>query len=285
MIIAKRWTKDEIMNKLRTKINEKKPLLFSSAGTGLVAKLLEKAGADCISTFSGARLRNNGWGTMSMLWPMQDSNEQVLNYTEQDIITALKGDAFVCAFINANDLLRDIRNVLEKLKSIGVMSICHSSPSISDYDKDSHIFNLLNQSGITFENEIKMLSLAKEMGMVTVAMPFTIEDSINMIKNASPDIFCFHAGTTKGGLAGFDTPYTIEDTAKRTEDAFQEALKIKKDLILLAHGASLVTPEDGQYILDNTSAHGVWTGSATERIPIEKAVLGTAKEFANLKIK
>jgi predicted TIM-barrel enzyme len=284
-LIAKRWTRNEILEKLRAKINAKKPLLFSSAGTGLVAKLLEKAGADCVSTFSGARLRNNGWGTMSMLWPMMDANEQVLYYTEHDIITSLKGNAFVCAFINANDLLRDIRNVIEKLKSIGVLSICHSSPSISDYDKNSHIYNLLNQSGITFENEIDMLALAKEMGMVTVAMPFTVEDSIKMVEKASPDIFCFHAGTTKGGLTGFDTPYTLEDTARRTEEAFREVLKIKKDLILLAHGAALVTPQDGQYMLDNTSAHGIWTGSATERIPIEKAVLGTAQEFSNLKIK
>lgn len=283
-MIARRWTRNEIIEKLENKIKQKKPLLFSSAGTGLVAKLLEKAGADCISTFSGARLRNNGWGTMSMLWPMMDGNKQVLDCIENDIITALKGEAFICAFINANDLLRDIRNVLEKLKSIGVISICHSSPSISDYDKDSHIYDLLNQSGVTFENEIDMLALAKEMGMVTVAMPFTIEDSIAIVRKALPDIFCFHAGTTKGGLTGFNTSYTLEDTARRTEEAFQEVLKIKKDLILLAHGASLVTPEDGQYILNNTSAHGLWTGSATERIPIEKAVLGIAKEFANLKI-
>jgi len=33
----------------------------------LVAKLLEKAGADSITTFGGGRLRSNGWGSMSML--------------------------------------------------------------------------------------------------------------------------------------------------------------------------------------------------------------------------
>ncbi len=60
---------------------------------------------------------------------------------------------------------------------------------------------------------------------------------------------------------------------------------MKPDLILFSHGASLVTPEDGQYILDNTSSHGVWTGSATERIPIENAILEVAGKFANLKMK
>ncbi len=283
-MIVKRWTKDEILNKLLNKIKQKKPLAFASCGTGLVAKLLEKAGFDCINTFSGGRLRSDGWGSMSMLWPILDSNAQMLETTSRDIITAIKGEAFVCAMINANDPLRDMYVILEQLKMIGVLCVCNI-PSIGDYDKDSHIYQVLVQSGITLENEIEMLKLAKEMGFVTATMPYNVEDSIRIVKEASPHIFCFHAGTTKGGLIGFDTPYTIEDTARRTEEAFDAVLKIKSDLILLTHGASLVTPEDGQYLLDNTKTHGLWTGSATERIPIEKAVLETATKFVNLKMK
>ena len=283
-MIAKRWSKEGILEKLWSKIDKKNPLFFASCGTGLVAKLLEKAGADSITTFGGGRLRSNGWGSMSMLWPVQDINGQVLEYSAHDIITAIKGDAFITACINANDPFRDMRVFLDQLKAIGVLSVANSGPSISDYDKDSHIFEVLTQSGITFETEIEMLKLAKEMGLITIAMPFNLEDSIKMVKEAMPDIFCFHAGTTKGGLIGFDTPYSLEDTAKRTEEAYNAVRKIKNDLILLTHGASLVTPEDGQYILDNTSGHGLWTGSATERIPIEKAVLEVAGKFANLEI-
>jgi len=251
----------------------------------LIAKLLERAGADSITTFPGGRLRSNGWGSMSMLWPVQDSNGQLLNYTEHDVIPALKGDAFITACMNFNDPLRDMRVFFEQLKNIGVLSVTNSGPSISDYDKDSHIYQVLTQSGITFENEIEALKLAKEMGMVSIAMPFNLEDSIKMVEEVKPDIYCFHAGTTKGGLIGFDTPYSLEDTAKRTEEVYNAVRKIKSDIILLTHGASLETPKDGQYILDNTSGHGTWTGSATERIPIEKAVSETAGAFANLKVK
>jgi predicted TIM-barrel enzyme len=42
------------------------------------------------------------------------------------------------------------------------------------------------------------------------------------------------------------------------------------------------TPEEAQYILDHTSCHGFWTGSSTERLPIERAVLETASRFAAL---
>ena len=42
------------------------------------------------------------------------------------------------------------------------------------------------------------------------------------------------------------------------------------------------TPSDAQYILDHTSGHGFWTGSSTERLPIERAVTAAANEFREL---
>ena len=282
-MIVPRTSRAEILKKLQAKIGRRKPIFIASAGSGLVAQLLERAGADCINTFSGARLRANGMGTMSMLWPILDSNKQTLDYTEQDIMPALKGDAFVCACINANDPLRDMVVVIERLKGMGVFSVSNIGPSISFVDKDSQIYRVLTKSGITFDNEIEMLRVAKEMGMVTVALAFDEQDSCQVVEQAQPDIFCFHAGTTKGGLKGYDSGETIEGTAKRTEEVNQMVRKLDPDVILIAHGAAMETPEDSQYILDYTTCHGIWTGSSTERIPIEKAVYETAKRFADLR--
>ena len=119
------------MAKLQKKIDAKIPILIASAGSGLVAQLLEKAGADCINTFSGARLRANGMGTMSMLWPILDSNKQTLDYTREDIMPAIKGDAFICACLNANDPLKDMRMVLQQCKDMGVYSASNIGPSVS----------------------------------------------------------------------------------------------------------------------------------------------------------
>jgi predicted TIM-barrel enzyme len=284
-MIVKRQTKEEVLDKVWKKINSNKPIFAGACGTGLVAKLLEMAGADFIVTFSGARLRNNGWGTMSQWWPILDSNQQVMDNTAHDIITSIKGNAAILTCVQANDPLRDMYMVLDYLKRIGVIGISHVGPSIGYYEKDSLMYKVLTQAGINLDNEIDMLKLAKEMGFITFGMPFDLEDTEKIMKEAKPDGFCFHAGTTKGGLMGFDTPYTIEQTAERIEEANKIALKIKPDVILLAHGAALETPEEGQYILDHTSCHGVWTGSATERIPIERAILETAGKFANLRLK
>ena len=271
------------MQKLRAKVDRRLPVFIASAGSGLVAQLLERAGVDCVNTFSGARLRANGMGTMSMLWPILDSNQQTLDYTQQDILPALKGDAFVCACLNANDPLKDMRSVLEQLKGMGVCSASNIGPSISYVDKDSNLFRVLSSAGITLQHEIDMLTLARELDMVSVALAFDEEDSLRLVGEAQPDIFCFHAGTTKGGLKGFDSGETIEQTAERTEAANQKLRALKKDIILVAHGAAMESPADAQYILDHTSCEGFWTGSSTERLPIERAVSAAAREFQALR--
>jgi len=282
-MIVPRTTRDAILARLRKKIDARQPIMIASAGSGLVAKLLEQAGVDCVNTFSGARLRANGMGTMSMMWPILDSNRQTLDYTREDIMPAINGDAFICACLNANDPLKDMRMVLQECKDMGVMSASNIGPSLSYVDKGSTIRAVLEKCGITMQNEIDMLKLAREMEMVTVGLAFDMEDSLAMANEAKPDIFCFHAGTTKGGRVGYDSGESIEDTAKRTEEVYQAVREIHPDVILVGHGAAMETPEDAQYMLDNTSGHGFWTGSSTERLPIEQAISQAAGAFTALR--
>ena len=277
-------TPEAILAKLKAKVDAHIPITIASAGSGLVAQLLEKSGVDCINTFSGARLRANGMGTMSMMWPILDSNRQTLNYTREDIMPALKGDAFVCACLNANDPLKDMAMVIEECRQMGVNSVSNIGPSVSYVDRDSEIRRVLTSAGITLENEIEFLRYAREeAGMVTVGLAFTLEESLAIVEKARPHIFCFHAGTTKGGIKGYDNGVTIEETAKMTEDAYQAIRKIDPNVILVAHGAAMETPKDAKYMLDHTSGHGFWTGSSTERLPIERAVLQAANEFTSLR--
>src|SRR4026208_2133988 len=153
-MIVRRTSRAEILDKLRGKVERRGPVFIARAASGLVAQLLEGAGVDCVNTFSGARLRANGMGTMSMLWPILDSNKQTLDYTQQDILPALSGGASVCACINANDPLKDMRSVLEQLKAMGVYSASNIGPSISYVDKDSNLFRVLSSAGITLQHEI-----------------------------------------------------------------------------------------------------------------------------------
>jgi predicted TIM-barrel enzyme len=147
---------------------------------------------------------------------------------------------------------------------------------------DGNFRKVLEQTGITYENEIQMLKMARQKGMVTVAYAFNKEETERIVKGCSPDVFIFHAGTTIGGSVGFNHPDTIEDTARRTQEMYDVACGIKPDIILLTHGAALSDPASGQRILDLTTGHGVQTGSAVERIPLEEAVYKVAGAFKGL---
>jgi predicted TIM-barrel enzyme len=281
-----RTTTEAILAKLKTKVDARIPITVASAGSGLVAQLLEKAGVDCINTFSGARLRANGMGTMSFMWPNLDSNRQTLNYTREDIMPALKGESFVCACLNANDPLKDMAMVLDDCRRMGVNSVSNIGPSVSYVDADSEIRRVLTSAGITLDNEIEMLRYARyEANMVSIGLAFTPEESLRIVEESRPHIFCFHAGTTRGGLKGYDNGTTIEDTARMTEEVYQAVRKIDPDVILIAHGAAMENPPDAQYMLDHTTGHGFWTGSSTERLPIERAVSAAAGEFTSLRFK
>ncbi|EAR51915.1 hypothetical protein OG2516_16479 [Oceanicola granulosus HTCC2516] len=282
-MITARLDPKEFLKALRAKVAGREPVMIASAGSGLVAQILEEQGVDFINTFSGARLRSNGMGTMSMLWPILDSNEQTLRYTREDIMPAVRGKASICACLNANDPLKDMRVVLDDCLRMGVTSVSNIGPSVSYVDAGSEIKKVLTSAGITLDNEIEMLKLAREMGLITVGLAFTVEDSLRIVDEARPDVFCYHAGTTKGGRKGYDDGTTIADTARTTEEAYRAIRAVDPDVILLGHGAAMETPEDAQFMLDNTSGDGFWTGSSTERLPIERAVTEAAARFKSLK--
>ena len=280
-MITARLDPSSFLISLRKKVENREPIMVASAGSGLVAQILEEQGVDFVNTFSGARLRANGMGTMSMLWPIMDSNEQTLRYTREDIMPAMKGKASICACLNANDPLKDMRMVLDDCLRMGVTSVSNIGPSVSYVDGE--IKNVLTSTGVTLENEIEMLVLAKEMGLISVGLAFTVEDSLQIVREARPHVFCYHAGTTKGGRTGYEDGRTIADTARETNEVYEAIRAIDPDVILLGHGAAMETPEDAQFMLDNTSGDGFWTGSSTERLPIERAVTQAAQQFTSLK--
>jgi predicted TIM-barrel enzyme len=280
-MITARFDPMTYLASLRAKVAARKPIMVASAGSGLVAQILEEQGVDFVNTFSGLRLRANGMGTMSMLWPILDSNEQTLRYTREDIMPALKGKTSVCACLNANDPLKDMRMVLDDCLRMGVTSVSNIGPSVSYVDGE--IKNVLTSTGVTLEIEIDMLNLAKEMGLISVGLAFTVEDSLQIVRDARPHVFCYHAGTTKGGRKGYEDGRTIADTARATNEVYKAIRAIDPDVILLGHGAAMETPEDAQFMLDHTSGDGFWTGSSTERLPIERAVTEAAAQFKSLK--
>jgi predicted TIM-barrel enzyme len=71
--------------------------------------------------------------------------------------------------------------------------------------------------------------------------------------------------------------------AVRSQAHYDIARKLKPDVILLAHGAALVNPEDAQYMLGHTDCHGVQLGSSIERLAVEVPLEERAAAFKKVR--
>ena len=82
-----------------------------------------------------------------------------------------------------------------------------------------------------------------------------------------------------GGTTGYAGGSSLEEMARRSQHHFEIAKKIRSDVILLAHGAALVNPEDAQYLYQETDCHGIQLGSSIERMAIEEPLKNRAALF------
>ncbi len=276
--MAVRYTRQEFLNRLWTEIRAGNPLVMTGAGSGICAKFIERGGADILGVYNTGYFRMQGYGSLAGMLPMADANEMIFQMGKREVLPQVK-EVPVIAGVNGVDVLRDMHFFLEDLRRIGFSGV-HNFPTVAWFDGDFR--NTLEKTGLGYDNEIAMLQIAKDLDMLTIGYAFNEDDAEYLMKKAAPDIFIFHAGITRGGATGYSAGKNMEEMAKRSQDHFSLAKKIKPDVILLAHGAALVNPEDAQYMVDNTECHGVQLGSSIERMAIENPLEERARLFKKI---
>lgn len=273
--MAKRYTRQEFLDRLRREIQRGKPLVMTGAGSGICAKFIERGGVDILGVYNTGYFRMQGYGSLAGMLPMADANEMVYNCGRREVLPQVK-ETPVIAGLNGVDVLRDMRLFLEDCKRVGFSGV-HNFPTVAWFDGEFR--NTLEKTGLGYRMEIDMLNMARELDMLTIGYAFNEQDCEYIMRNAMPDIFIFHAGITRGGSTGYADSRGLEDMAQRTQAHYAIAKKIKPDVILLAHGAALVDPADAQYMLDHTDCHGIQLGSSIERMAIERPLEERAAEF------
>ena len=273
--MAIRYSRQEFLNILWCQIKSGKPIVMTGAGNGIAAKFIEKGGIDIIGVYNTGYFRMQGYGSLAGMLPMADANEMVYRIGKTEVLPQVKKTP-VIAGLNGVDVLRDMTLFLEECRRIGFSGV-HNFPTVAWFDGEFR--NTLEKTGLGYEHEIEMLKAAKDLDMLSIGYAFNERDTEILIDKASPDIFIFHAGITRGGSTGYSEGGSLEEMAERSQKNFMIAKDIKKDLIILAHGAALVNPADGKYMVDNTDCHGIQLGSSIERMAIEKPLQDRACSF------
>jgi predicted TIM-barrel enzyme len=138
--------------------------------------------------------------------------------------------------------------------------------------------------GMGWSNEVEIVRIAGEMNMFTFAYAFAPEEA-TILAEAGADVVASHCGSTKGGLKGAKTGLSLDEAAELSQKIFDAAKKVKKDVILFAHGGPIEGPKEVEYIFKHTDAHGFTGGSAAERMPIEKAILEITQAYKSVPMK
>jgi predicted TIM-barrel enzyme len=279
--MAKRYSRQEFLSRLRNEIERGKPLVMTGAGNGIAAKFIEQGGVDIIGIYNTGYFRMQGYGSLAGMLPMADANELVFQSARKEILPQVKAVP-VIAGINGVDVLRDMRLFLEECKRLGLSGV-HNFPTVSWFDGEFR--KTLEGTGLGYQREINMLCQARELDLLTIGYAFNETDTEELMRQADPDIFIFHAGITRGGSTGYAEGSSLQEMAKRSRFHFEIVRKIRRDVLLLAHGAALVNPEDAQYLIDNTGCHGVQLGSSIERMAIEEPLKNRAALFKGIQFR
>lgn len=278
--MAKAYTRKEVLERLHHQISLGKPIVMAGAGVGICAKFLERGGADIIGVYNSGYYRMHGYGSLAGMLPIGDANGLVYDMGAREILPQVK-ETPVIAGLCGFDITRDMRIFLKQIKEIGFSGV-HNFPTVAWFQGEFR--ETLEATGFTYQTEIDMLKWAKELDMLTIGYAFNAEETERLVRDADIDIFIFHAGITKGGTTGVSKARTLEEMAKKSQEYYEIAKKIKPDTLFLAHGASLVSPEDAEYIINHTDAVGVQLGSAIERLAVEEPLRSRTEAFKRVKI-
>jgi predicted TIM-barrel enzyme len=277
--MARRYPRREFLDRLQAEIARGRPLVMTGAGSGICAKFIERGGVDVLGVYNTGYFRMQGLGSLAGMLPIADSNALVYRAARREVLPQARETPVVVG-VNGVDPLRDMRLYLRALRRIGVSGV-HNFPTVAWFDGEFR--RTLEGTGLGYELELDMLRSARALDLLTFGYAFNAEDTERLMREAAPDVFIFHAGITRGGTTGFGGGSSLEETADRSQNHFRLARAIKPDVILLAHGAALASPEDAQYLLDHTDCQGVQLGSGIERLAMEKPLEERAAAFKQVR--
>ncbi|TBL75251.1 phosphoenolpyruvate hydrolase family protein [Paenibacillus thalictri] len=269
-----------ILERLHRLIQEGRPIIGTGAGTGITAKFEEEGGSDLIIIYNSGRFRMAGRGSMSGLMPYGDANAIVMEMAGE-ILPVVKRTP-VLAGVCGTDPFRSMPRFLKQVQEAGFSGV-QNFPTVGLYD--GRFRANLEETGISYDQEVEMIRLARELDLLTTPYCFTHDEARKMAA-AGADIVVAHVGTTTSGSIGAQTTMSLEEAAAAVQGICDGARAVNPDIIVICHGGPIAEPEDAAFILKHTTGvQGFYGASSAERLPVERAVAEHIRKFTSLSLK
>ncbi|MDA2931410.1 phosphoenolpyruvate hydrolase family protein [Acidobacteria bacterium AH-259-O06] len=273
-----RLSRKEILKRLKQQVSSGIPIIGAGAGTGISAKCAQAGGADLIVIYNSGRFRMAGHGSLSGLMPYGDANSIVLEMAREVLpVTTIPVLAGVCGtdpFRLMHVFLRDVRamgfNGVQNFPTVGLI--------------DGIFRQNLEETGMSYSKEIKMIGLANELDLLTTPYVFNVDEAVEMTK-VGADVLVAHMGLTTKGTIGARTAKTLDQCVREIQAIHDAAKEVRDDIFVICHGGPLSEPQDVDYLLKKTrGVVGFFGASSVERLPTEQAITARVSEFKQIKL-
>lgn len=292
------FTRNKILERLRRTIDRKEMIFAANCSSGMSAKYSAENGADLITVHSTGRYRF--WGVPNpipgLYWG--GGNSMIGNVFElyHEMDNAVDDVPLVAGLEAFDTLFRKTDKLVRKAMDTGYDGI-QNWPT---WGYNIPVRMLRDAAGHGFKKEIAMIKMARKMDIFTMAYAFWPDDA-KKFAEAGADVIIAHAGWTVGGPTGAPEPGTVkvdweaegfaaqprtlDETVKQVQTILEAARSVKKEIIVLATGGSISTPENAQYVANRTDVHGIEAGHALEAIPYMKYLVKCGLDYKKLSMK
>jgi predicted TIM-barrel enzyme len=278
--MVKRFTRQEIIGKLKAEIEKGHAIFDAFAGTGISAKFGEAGGADMITTHILARFRMAGHSSMAGYLSIADANAVTLELGKRDILPVVKNTPVMAGLLGA-DPTRNMDAFLDEIIAAGFSGILNC-PTLALID--GNFRRTLEETGVTYNKEVEMIGIAHRKGLFTKAFCTTPEEAQKMLEAGCDNIIA-HGGNTSGGSIGSKTVTSLDALLNLVQNIIDRVKKGKPETIVTCHGGAAETPQDINYLLSRVKGlDGYVGGSTAERIPVEKSITEAVRGFKNIQL-
>lgn len=274
------FSRQEVLGRLRKRIDRDEPIIGGGAGTGISAKFEEAGGIDLIVIYNSGRYRMAGHGSLAGLMPYGDANGVVVEMAGE-VLPVVK-DTPVLAGVCASDPFRLIDRFLDQLIAIGFSGV-QNFPTVGLIDGTFRAN--LEETEMGYGKEIELIRMAHEKELLTTPYVFSTAEAEAMAA-AGADVIVAHMGLTTKGTIGAHTARTLDDCVRDVQAIADAARGVRGDVILLCHGGPIAMPADAQYVLERTKyVHGFYGASSMERLPVETAMTEQVQQFRAIRFR
>jgi predicted TIM-barrel enzyme len=269
-----RFERSALLERFRAMVARGEPIVGGGAGTGLSAKCEQDGGADLIVIYNSGRYRMAGRGSLAGLLAYGDANAIVVEMAREVLPVVQRTP--VLAGVNGTDPFRQMDVFLDEIKALGFSGV-QNFPTVGLIDGTFRAN--LEETGMSYALEVDMIAKAHAIDLLTTPYVFN-EAEAEAMARAGADIVVCHMGLTTGGAIGAQTALKLADCPALIDAWAGAALRVRPDILVLAHGGPISEPADADFIMKHTKiCHGFYGASSMERLPVERALTDQVKRF------